>query len=91
MMPNQFIGVIAKQSGVPIKTIRYYEDVGLLPKATRAASGYRLYAADAVDRLQFIKKADRRSASYYTTDHPGQTTRLSASLQASRQGRLSHD
>jgi len=48
---------VAKQAGVPIKTIRYYEEVGLLPKATRTASGYRLYSPDAVDRLQFIKKA----------------------------------
>jgi len=56
-MPNQYIGTIAKHAGVPIKTIRYYEDVGLLPKATRTAAGYRLYSPDAVDRLQFIKKA----------------------------------
>jgi DNA-binding transcriptional MerR regulator len=56
-MPRAFIGTIAKQAGVPIKTIRYYEDVGLLPKATRTASGYRLYSPDAVDRLQSIKKA----------------------------------
>ncbi|MBI2104373.1 MAG: heavy metal-responsive transcriptional regulator [Candidatus Omnitrophica bacterium] len=48
---------MAKQAGVPIKTIRYYEDVGLLPKVTRTVAGYRLYAPDAVDRLQFIKKA----------------------------------
>jgi DNA-binding transcriptional MerR regulator len=52
-----FIGGIARQAGVPIKTIRYYEDVGLLPKATRTAAGYRQYSPDAVDRLQFIKKA----------------------------------
>jgi DNA-binding transcriptional MerR regulator len=58
MKPN-FIGAIAAQAGVPIKTIRYYEDVGLLPKAQRTAAGYRLYAADAADRLQFIKKAQR--------------------------------
>lgn len=56
-MSRGFIGTLAKQAGVPIKTIRYYEDVGLLPKATRTAAGYRLYSPDAVDRLQFIKKA----------------------------------
>jgi len=56
MIPN-FIGAVATQAGVPIKTIRYYEDVGLLPKATRTASGYRLYSSDTVDRLLFIKKA----------------------------------
>jgi len=56
-MNQGFIGTLAKQAGVPIKTIRYYEDVGLLPKSTRTAAGYRLYSPDAVDRLQFIKKA----------------------------------
>ena len=56
-MSQHFIGVIATQAGVPIKTIRYYEEVGLLPKATRTAAGYRLYAPDTVDRLRFIKKA----------------------------------
>ena len=56
-MSRGFIGTLAKQASVPIKTIRYYEDVGLLPKATRTTAGYRLYSPDAVDRLQFIKKA----------------------------------
>lgn len=56
-MSQNFIGVIATQAGVPIKTIRYYEDVGLLPKPARTAVGYRLYDQEIVDRLQFIKKA----------------------------------
>jgi len=56
-MSRNFIGVIATQAGVPIKTIRYYEDVGLLPKPARTSSGYRLYDRVVVDRLQFIKKA----------------------------------
>lgn len=56
-MSQNFIGVIATQAGVPIKTIRYYEDVGLLPKPTRTVARYRLYSPEVVDRLQFIKKA----------------------------------
>ncbi len=52
-----FIGVLACQAGVPIKTIRYYEEVGLLPKAARTLSGYRLYPPQTVDRLQFIRQA----------------------------------
>lgn len=56
-MSQNFIGVIATQAGVPIKTIRYYEDIGLVPKPARTASGYRLYDPGMVDRLQFIKKA----------------------------------
>ncbi|PIQ84623.1 MAG: heavy metal-responsive transcriptional regulator [Candidatus Omnitrophica bacterium CG11_big_fil_rev_8_21_14_0_20_63_9] len=56
-MTSSFIGTIAKQASVPIKTIRYYEDVGLLPKPARTVTRYRLYSPEVVDRLQFIKKA----------------------------------
>jgi len=56
-MSGTFIGTVAKQAGVPIKTIRYYEEVGLLPKPPRTATRYRLYPPDTVDRLVFIKKA----------------------------------
>jgi len=52
-----YISALAKQAGVPVKTIRYYEDVGLLPNPSRTASGYRLYAPEMTDRLLFIKKA----------------------------------
>ena len=58
-MERRFIGMLAKQTGVPIKTIRYYEEVGLLPKPTRTGSGYRLYSPQIAQRLQFIKKAQR--------------------------------
>ncbi|GJL52973.1 MAG: hypothetical protein NPIRA02_01050 [Nitrospirales bacterium] len=56
-MKPLLIGNIAKQAGVPIKTIRYYEEVGLLPKPIRTSAGYRTYALSVIDRLQFIKKA----------------------------------
>lgn len=51
------IGKLASRGGVNIETIRYYERRGLLPKPSRAASGYRLYADDAVRWLRFIKQA----------------------------------
>ena len=57
MAQTFYISTLSKQTGVPVKTIRYYEDVGLLPKPSRTASGYRLYAPETADRLQFIKKA----------------------------------
>jgi DNA-binding transcriptional MerR regulator len=57
MAQTFYISALSKQAGVPVKTIRYYEDVGLLPQPSRTASGYRLYASDTADRLQFIKKA----------------------------------
>ena len=56
-MKNAFIGAVARGAGVPIKTIRYYEEVGLLPNPPRTAARYRLYPPQAIDRLQFIKKA----------------------------------
>ncbi len=43
--------------GVSTKTIRYYESIGLLDEPERTASGYRAYAADAVERLRFIRDA----------------------------------
>ena len=56
-MSHTFIGAMARKANVPIKTIRFYEEVGLLSKVPRTASGYRLYDPGIVDRLQFIKKA----------------------------------
>ena len=51
------IGDISKAAGVPTKTIRYYEEIGLLPKPNRAANGYRTYEFDAIERLRFIRDA----------------------------------
>lgn len=51
------IGQLARQSGVPIDTVRYYERQQLLPPPARSASGYRIYRADDVARLQFIRRA----------------------------------
>lgn len=53
------IGELADRVGVNAKTIRYYEDVGLLPEPDRTASGYRVYAQDDVERLQFIRRAQQ--------------------------------
>ena len=53
------IGKLAGRGGVSVQTVRYYERSGLLPKPSRAASGYRLYAHDAVRRLTFIKQAQQ--------------------------------
>ncbi|MFA7669909.1 MAG: Cu(I)-responsive transcriptional regulator [Burkholderiaceae bacterium] len=51
------IGEAAKASGVSAKMIRYYEEIGLVPPALRAASGYRVYSDKDVHRLNFVRRA----------------------------------
>jgi MerR family mercuric resistance operon transcriptional regulator/MerR family gold-responsive transcriptional activator of gol and ges genes len=51
------IGQLAKQVGVTIETIRYYERLNLLGPTSRLPSGYRLYNRDSQRRLRFIKNA----------------------------------
>lgn len=51
------IGEIAQRSGIPAKTLRYYEDIGLLRPPERSASGYRDYRPEVLDRLAFIKSS----------------------------------
>ena len=51
------IGELARQAGVAIDTVRYYEREGLLPMPARQQSGYRVYEADDVRRLRFIRRA----------------------------------
>ncbi|MBI3177018.1 MAG: heavy metal-responsive transcriptional regulator [Chloroflexi bacterium] len=48
---------LAKQTGVPAKTIRYYESIKLLPRPKRAANNYRQYAPAEAERLRFIASA----------------------------------
>lgn len=56
-MSSMTIGRLAKQAGVNIDTIRYYERNGLIPNATRRPSGYREYDSTDVARLRFILRA----------------------------------
>ena len=51
------IGEIAEQAGVSVDTIRYYEKRKLLPRAPRSEGGFRLFTADAIERVRFIKQA----------------------------------
>jgi DNA-binding transcriptional MerR regulator len=51
------VGQLAHATGVPAKTIRYYEQVGVLPTPSRSAAGYRQYAQRDVHRLLFIRRA----------------------------------
>jgi len=51
------IGKLEAQSGVPIKTIRYYEELGLIESSGRTEGGFRLFSPDIVSRLSFIKRS----------------------------------
>ncbi|NQV46003.1 MAG: Cu(I)-responsive transcriptional regulator [Rhodospirillales bacterium] len=51
------ISTVAKQSGVPAKTIRYYESIGLIPPASRRENGYRDYSDSDVSTLRFISRS----------------------------------
>jgi DNA-binding transcriptional MerR regulator len=51
------IGELAKQTQVAVGTLRYYESLGLLLPTQRGKSGYRYYAAESVEQIQFIQKA----------------------------------
>ena len=50
------IGDVARQSGVPAKTIRYYEDIGLI-RPLRSANGYRAFRPQDLHKLAFIGRA----------------------------------
>src|SRR3954466_7112784 len=49
------IGELSRRTGVPVKTLRFWSDEGLLPPVTRSRSGYRLYAEDATIRLDLVR------------------------------------
>lgn len=54
---NFTIGRLATAAGVGIDTVRFYERRGLLPAPRRTASGYRLYDADSISRIRFVRRA----------------------------------
>lgn len=51
------IGKLSRTAGVKVPTIRYYEEIGLLPEAERSAGNQRLYGTVTMDRLTFIRHA----------------------------------
>lgn len=51
------IGDAAIQSGLPVKTVRYYDEIKLVSPSSRTAAGYRQYNANELHRLSFVKRA----------------------------------
>ncbi|MBX9696457.1 MAG: heavy metal-responsive transcriptional regulator [Alphaproteobacteria bacterium] len=58
-MVSLSIGELAKNGGVSIDTIRYYEVLGILLPVERTKAGYRLYSESSLERLKFIRQAQR--------------------------------
>lgn len=57
MNASSTIGQAARMTGLPPRTIRFYEQSGLLPTATRSSSGYRLYGTEDLRRLRLVSRA----------------------------------
>lgn len=53
------VGEVARQAGVNLQTVHYYERCGLLPRPSRTDSNYRIYSGDAVRRVRFVKRAQQ--------------------------------
>lgn len=51
------IAQLARATGVPISTVRYYERIGLLRPSGRTTANYRVYGAEALERVRFIRAA----------------------------------
>lgn len=51
------IGAVARDAGIGVHAVRFYEREGLIPKPARQTSGYRDFAPEVVPRLRFIKRA----------------------------------
>jgi Hg(II)-responsive transcriptional regulator len=56
-MAEYFVGQLAKEAGLNVETLRYYEKMKLLPKPKRRESRYRVYDENDLKRLLFIKRA----------------------------------
>ena len=56
MQPQLTIGAVARQAGLSVPTVRYYEEIGLLPPAPRTEGGQRHYGPSALRRLTFVRR-----------------------------------
>ncbi len=50
------IGEVAERTGLSLRTIRYYEETGLVPPSARSSGGFRLYTEQDVERLEMVKR-----------------------------------
>ncbi|QLF71362.1 Cu(I)-responsive transcriptional regulator [Peteryoungia desertarenae] len=80
------IGEASLASGVSAKMIRYYEEIGLIAPAGRTAANYRVYDADSVNQLRFVRRARSLGFSLEETERLlklwGDKARASAEVKA---------
>jgi DNA-binding transcriptional MerR regulator len=69
------IGELAKETGVKVVTIRYYEQIGVLPAPPRTAGTYRTYSEHHLRRLRFIRRCREL---WFSLDQVRDILRLSA-------------
>jgi Hg(II)-responsive transcriptional regulator len=67
------VGRLASAAGVGVETVRFYEKRGLIDRPQKPRTGYRTYEADAVSRIQFIKRAQSIG---FTLNEIGELIRL---------------
>lgn len=63
--PPLSIGALAAESGCEVQTIRYYEQIGILPKPARTSGGHRFYTQEQSQRLRFIRRSRDLGFSLY--------------------------
>jgi len=63
------IGRLASATGVNIETIRYYQRVGLVREPAKPHAGFRVYSAETVKRIRFIKRAQKLGFSLQDIGH----------------------
>ena len=87
------IGVASARTGVRVPTIRYYEQIGLLPKPSRAKNNRRLYGAADLRRLAFIRRARELGFEVETIrallalhDNPNQSCKAADAIARARLG-----
>ena len=91
------IGTLAKKTGTKVQTIRYYEQIGLLPEPGRSAGGQRRYGDSELDRLSFVRHARQLGFSLDAirelldlSDHPTSLARRPMPSLAGNLSRLSN-
>lgn len=67
--PLMRIGELSRKSDLPVKTLRYYEDMGLIQSIKRTEGGFRQFSPEVLPRLSFIKQAKALGLSLQEIHH----------------------